>query len=142
MTVYSRTYAQLSGLKAVSAAALSRQGSLFQQDSFKPDGFKDMSRFARFEGPNPARRGSMFGQTDHESWGYEPFSAAEAQAAMRRRESMRFEEPARNSSFLGSAEVVRGISSGCTCPTHMIAPCMCALTCAQSCFCVPRPSVT
>ena len=57
----------------------------------------------------------MFGQTDHESWGYEPFTAAEAQAAMRRRESMRFEEPARNSSFLGSADAFTVLSCDAAC---------------------------
>lgn len=31
-----------------------------------------MHRFAVFQGPDPARRGSMFGASEHESWAYEP----------------------------------------------------------------------
>ena len=72
---------------------------MFQQEPTQ----KEQSRFARFEGANPARRGSMFGASDHDSWGYEPFLA---QHSMQRRDSRNFfaegntrfsvEEPQRN----------------------------------------------
>lgn len=74
---------------------------MFAQDS-------SQSRFARFVGPDPARRGSMFGGNDHESWGYEPFTALTsmprgvfADAARSSMETVRpsVEEPLRNSTF-------------------------------------------
>ena len=33
---------------------------------------KELPRFAIFAGPDPARRGSMFGASEHESWAYDP----------------------------------------------------------------------
>ena len=94
-------------------AGLSRQVSVAQLESMK-----EQSRFARFEGANPARRGSMFGASDHESWGFEPSGPASFQ----RRESRNYfadaarssiDEPQRLPSFLAANDSGPVSSAAC-----------------------------